>query len=59
MSGSQNGAENSTIGTSNKVPSAPRNERGFTLIAVTVMIFVLIGMLALAFDLGRAYLAKN
>lgn len=38
--------------------SCPK-ERGFTLIAMAVTIVTLIGMLALAFDLGRAYLAKN
>src|SRR5687767_3902076 len=34
-------------------------EKGFTLIAMAVTIVCLIAMLALSFDLGRAYLAKN
>jgi hypothetical protein len=34
-------------------------ERGFTALTMTLTIAGVIGMLALAFDLGRAYLAKN
>lgn len=36
-----------------------KNERGATLLAMCVMIVAIIGMLALAFDLGRAYLTRN
>jgi Flp pilus assembly protein TadG len=40
-------------------PTRLEREKGFTLISMAVTIAVLIGMLALAFDLGRAFLAKN
>jgi Flp pilus assembly protein TadG len=36
-----------------------RNERGFVLVMLGVCLVVLIGMLGLVFDLGRAFISKN
>lgn len=43
----------------NKVPKRRKGERGFTLLTAALCIVVLIGMVGLAVDIGRMYIAKS